>query len=259
VAINIFAKILLMNYKLLLFLLIPFASCIRVNADGSRVVDRKDSVAVSVNTKWKSEDEFFRIYYLLDKKIELTDKRPSKKDTAVFLCIPAAFTQLDDGSIDGLFIINGKITDPKKVNHHLGGGLLIVNDQLQIIKTNDGKLLTDKWKDSIVSLNGSFLQQIQLVRNGAALEFNKDQKLFQRRAVVLYRDSTISIVESKNAITLQEFADDLVKMKTLNAIYTDMGSYDEGWARNPGKGAIEVIGDNRTQTLRQSNWLIFRK
>ncbi len=244
----------------LFILLIPFISCMQVNADGTKVdATQKDSIATTSKIKWKSEDEFYTTYYLLDKKITLADKRPSKADTNIFLCIPAAFTQLDDGSIDGLFIIDGKITDRKKVNHHLGGGLLVVNNQLQIIKTNEGKLLTENWKDSISALNGSFFQQIQMVRVGEALTFNKDVKLFQRRAVVIYRDSTIAIVESKSPITLKEFADDLVKMKAFNAIYTDMGSYDEGWVRNPEKQKVDVIGKNRMQTQFQSNWLLFRR
>lgn len=247
--------------KFLFPFLILFVSCMQVNADGTKVdADKKDSIAaVAKDKKWKSEDEFYTTYHLLDHKIALADQRPSKLDTSIFLCIPAAFTQLDDGSIDGLFIIDGKITDRKKVNRRLGGGLLVVNDGVFIFKTAEGKLLTESWKDSISALKGSFFQQIQMVRDGEALEFNKDQKLFQRRAVVIFRDETIAVVESKSPITLQEFADDLVKMRVYNAIYTDMGSYDEGWVRNPRNRTIEVIGDNRTQTRFQSNWLIFRK
>jgi hypothetical protein len=243
-----------------ILLLLPFFSCMEVNADGTKISsDKKDSIVVSAKEKWKYEDEFYTVYFLRGNKIELRDQRPSKKDTSVLLCIPAAFTQLDDGSIDGLFIINGKITDRKKVNHHLGGGLLIVNNKLRIIKTDDGKLLTETWKDSIIALNGSFLQQIQMVRNSKALEFHKDQKLFQRRAIVMYPDSSVAMVESKDRITLQEFADDLVKMKVVDAIYTDMGSYDEGWVRDPANAKISVIGQNRMETARQSNWLVFAK
>lgn len=250
------------KFVLFLFIILisPFTSCMQVNADGTKTDPaKKDSIVAAEKIKWKYEDEFYTAYYLLDKKIALADKRPSKADTSIFLCIPAAFTQLDDGSIDGLFIIDGKITDRKKVNHHLGGGLLVVNNQLHIFKTVEGKLLTESWKDSISSLKGSFFQQIQMVRDGDALEFHKDQKLFQRRAVVIYHDGSIAVVESKNPITLQEFANDLVKMKVRDAIYTDMGSYDEGWARNPANRAIDVIGQNRMQTAFQSNWLIFRR
>lgn len=247
-----------MNKSFFWIFLILFTSCMEVNSDGTKTDPaKKDSIVSSSNSKWKYEDEFYTVYYLPDKKIALADKRPSKADTNIFLCIPAAFTQLDDGSIDGLFIIDGKITDRKKVNHHLGGGLLVVNDKVRIIKTDEGKLLTENWIDSISALKGSFFQQIQMVRDGNALTFNKDMQLFQRRAVVIYHDGAVAVVESKSPVTLKEFADDLVKMKVLNAIYTDMGSYDEGWARNPENRAIEVMGKNRMQTEFQSNWVVF--
>ncbi|CAN5130483.1 hypothetical protein BH09BAC5_BH09BAC5_15780 [soil metagenome] len=232
----------------------------QINPDGSRITKaEKDSIVTNSNLKWKYEDEFYTVYHLNNQKIELRDHRPSQKDTMISVCIPAAFTQLDDGSIDGLFIIDGKITDAKKVNHHLGGGLLITADKVQMIKTDEGKLLTQNWMDSVCKLNASFFQQIQLVREGKALEFNKDQKLFQRRAIVQYEDSSIAMIESKWPLTLQDFTNDLMKMKVWNAIYTDMGSYDEGWVRNPDNGKLIVIGKNRMETAQQSNWVVFVK
>jgi hypothetical protein len=243
--------------NLLLLLLLLIASCVQVNQDGSSSdITNQDSLKKNNSAGWIKSDEFYSVYYLRNLNINITNIRPQQSDTSIKLCIPAAFTQLDDGNIDGLFIVNGKIII-KKVNHHLGGGFLLVNKKVSIIKTDDGKLLTDSLIDSLVNLKASFFQQIQLVRDGEHLEFQKDQKLFQRRAVVLYYNGDIAVVESKTAITLQEFADDLVKMKVENAIYTDMGSYDEGWVRNPANGGIQVIGLNRSQTQYQSNWLIF--
>lgn len=240
--------------KLFLLLLLPLFSCIQVNSDGTKVVENNPDSVVSKNN---TEDEFYSVFYLNNLRIELRDKRPSKSDTAIKLCIPAAFTQLDDGSIDGLFIINGIFTKREKVNHHLGGGFLIINDKISIFKTDDGKYLTESWKDSIANLKGSFFQQIQMVRDGENLEFHKDQKRFQRRAVAVFVDGKIAVIESKSPITLQEFANDLMKMKVQDAIYTDMGSYDEGWVRNLENGAISVIGNSRIETEKQSNWLIF--
>ncbi|HET6991856.1 MAG TPA: phosphodiester glycosidase family protein [Bacteroidia bacterium] len=242
-----------------LFILPFLFSCIQVNNDGSLAnKNKEDSIKKSILNKWNSEDEFYSIYHLRNLKVEITNVRPLQSDTSIKLCIPAAFTQLDDGSIDGLFIINGKIVDAKKVNHHLGGGFLIVNDKISIIKTDDGKFLTASCVDSLANLKASFFQQIQLVRDGENLGFHKDQKLFQRRAVAIYENGEIAMIESKSPITLDEFADDLVKMQVQNAIYTDMGSYDEGWARNPENGTIKVLGSNRSETRNQSNWLIFK-
>lgn len=238
--------------------LLSLSSCVQINTDGTKVAGN-NLYSDSINQKTNSENEFFSFYYLKGMKVKLTDQRPSQADTSIKLCIPVAFTQLDDGSIDGLFILDGKIVDRKKVNHHLGGGFLITNDKISIFKTDDGKVLTENWIDSISNLKGSFFQQIQLVRNGENLEFHKDQKLFQRRAIAIFNGGQIAMVESKSPITLQEFADDLVKMKVIDAIYTDMGSYDEGWLRSLENNKISVIGHNRMETQNQSNWLIFTR
>lgn len=80
-----------------------------------------------------------------------------------------------------------------------------------------------------------------MVRDGEVLEFHKDQKLFQRRAVVIFVSGKIAMIESKTPITLQEFANDLIKLQVQNAIYTDMGSYDEGWVRSPEDKTVKVL------------------
>jgi hypothetical protein len=218
---------------------------------------QSDTLPAKKNLSWKTEDEFYTIYHLENGKIKLTDVRPSKNDTSIFLCIPAAFTQLNDGTIDGLFMVNGKIKKGA-INYHLGGGMLIDKNSVSIFKTDDGKLLDSAWVEKIKKEESSFFQQIQLVREGKALEFNKDQKLFQRRAIVIYADNSLAVVESKSPIKLQEFADDLVKMKVKDAIYTDMGSYDEGWVRETSPaGKIIIMGNNRMETAKQSNWVVF--
>lgn len=236
------------------FVMVSFfvSSCMQVA--NNEKTGTGDTLTAKNNTAWKSEDEFYMTYRLRDKTIKLTDIRPDKKDTSVFLCIPAAFTLLDNGTIDGLFMVDGKIKK-KSVNHHLGGGMLITNNTVSILKTDDGKLPDSAWIKKAETEGCSFFQQIQLVRESKSLEFNKDVKLFQRRAICIYTDNSVAVVESKSPLTLQEFADDLVKMKVKDAIYTDMGSYDEGWVRENGK--ITTIGKNRVETAKQSNWVIF--
>jgi hypothetical protein len=243
------------NYKLLLISILFLTSCIQHVEPGYEEKISKNWLPK--DAAFPEEDEFYTLFYKYDLHLALTNVRPSQSDTAIQFCIPAAFTVLENDSIDGVFIVDGKIIN-RKVNHHLGGGMIIAQNKNFILKTDDGKLLTETWIDSIAKLGQSFFQQIQLVRDGKALEFNKDQKLFQRRAIVTWENGEITAVESKNSITLQEFADDLVKMHVTNAIYTDMGSFDEGWYRNPVTSGIVTIGKNKSETARQSNWLIFR-
>jgi hypothetical protein len=186
---------------------------------------------------------------------DFTVTRPSKNDTTALLCVAAAFTRLDNGGIDGLYALNGKING--QVNKRLGGGcLLIPGSDMIIAGTRDGSLLTKGWIDSsIITKKADYFQQLQLVRNAQALRYGKDLSLFQRRAIVTYAGKPAAVVESTGSITLQQFADDLVQLGVVDALYLDMGGWDEGWIRNS-KGQCTRIGLICSQTTRQSNWLV---
>ncbi|HTL82659.1 MAG TPA: phosphodiester glycosidase family protein [Bacteroidia bacterium] len=201
----------------------------------------------------------YSLFFKQKLKLELCDQRPSKKDTSIKLCIAAAFTQLENDSIDGLYIINGKVKNRNSVNHHLGGGLLINGDEVSVIATGDGSILTHQWIDSISAANCSFLQQIRLVSDGFELPLKKNKDVFQRRAIGVMQDGNVVMIESKEAITLDDFGHDLMTMQIKDAIYTDMGDWDEGWYRDEKTGQIVTIGTSLASTDRQSNWLIFRR
>jgi hypothetical protein len=181
--------------------------------------------------------------------------RPEKTDTTVLLCVAAAFTRLDNGGIDGLFAVNGKVQG--NVNKRLGGGCLLVSHTHPIIAgTRDGSLLSKGWIDSnITSQNADYFQQLQLVRNAQALRYGKDVSLFQRRALVTFAYRQPAVVESSGEITLQQFADDLAQLGATDALYLDMGGWDEGWIRNSNQ-QCKRIGLIGSQTNRQSNWLV---
>src|SRR6266540_4298136 len=100
----------MLSYFVIFVSLSYFASSCMQVSDASY---KPDTLLEKKKETWKSEDEFYSIYYLKNRKLALTDIRPSKKDTSIRLCIPAAFTQLDDGSIDGLFIVDGKVKKRK--------------------------------------------------------------------------------------------------------------------------------------------------
>jgi hypothetical protein len=97
-----------------------------------------------------------------------------------------------------------------------------------------------------------------MIESGKAAKF-KDLKVFQRRGIAKFKNGKTAIIESNEAITLKVFADDLVELGVQDLLYTDMGSWDEGWYRDPATGKVVVIGKDRSQTKRQSNWVVFRK
>jgi len=185
-------------------------------------------------------------------------QRPSKNDTSILLCIPAAFTALEDYSVDGVHISQGKIYKKNKVNRSIGGAVMIVDGKATLFSTKKGALLTDSLLNKIAGKKGALFQQIMIVQKSAAPSF-KDSSYFQRRAIVDFGKGKIAVVESGESIRLAEFARDLVELGALHAIYTDMGAWDEGWYRDPGDCKAATIGLLRSQTEKQTNWFVFKK
>lgn len=189
----------------------------------------------------------------------LATTRPLKTDSSVVFVCAAAFTLLDNGKIDGLFIENGEVK-VNWVNHTLGGGIIIPdkssNEKPVIFGTGMGKSIDSTFTDSVAALKASFFQQIQMVRDGEALVFRKDKSRFQRRALCIWHNELV-VVETSLPCTLQKFADVLKNCGIQNALYVDMGSWDEGWFRQS-NNELSTIGLMRNQTPKQSNWFVFR-
>lgn len=218
-------------------------------------------VSFSVETKKTSSGNTYTIFHQDDLKLDVSLMRPDKNDKNILLCIPGAYTDLVSLKVDGLYIDNGTVYNKDKVNHTLGGAIKIIKGECGIFPTRKGKLLNDSLINLIVSKKGSLFQQIQLIEKGAGAKY-KDVKEFQRRAIVKLKNKgegggvSTAVIESFEHITLTAFTKDLLELGVLDALYTDMGSWDEGWYR---KGnAVETIGRIRSQTDKQCNWVVFK-
>ena len=196
---------------------------------------------------------FFKNSLLMD--VSLT--RPSKNDNTILLCIPGAYTDLQTLKIDGLYIDKGKVYNKDKINHSLGGAIKVIQGDCEIFPSGKGKLLTDSLIDHIVNKKGSLFQQIQMIEKGKGATY-KDTKLFQRRAIVKLKGNKTAIIESFEHITLAAFTKDLLELGVIDALYTDMGSWDEGWYRDPVSEKVTTIGRIRTETEKQCNWVVFK-
>ena len=183
-------------------------------------------------------------------------QRPDQKDRNIVLSIAGAFTDLNTDKVDGIYMSNGTSGNTAKKNSTLGGAIKIVNGDCEIFPSKKGKLLNDSIIKVLSPKKASFFQQIQMIENGTAAKF-KDVKLFQRRGIAKFKNGKTAIIESDEAITLKVFADDLVELGVNSLLYTDMGAWDEGWYRDPVKGNIVVMGKDKSQTARQSNWVVF--
>lgn len=212
---------------------------------------------LTVESKKSSSGNNYTIVYKNDLAIDVSLKRPDKKDKNIFLCIAGAYTDLTGYFIDGLYIDNGKVYNKDKINYSLGGGIKIINGEAEIFPTRKGKILNDSLINSITSKKGSFFQQIQMIEKGVGAKY-KDNKLFQRRAIVKLKSGKTAVIESFEHITLADFTKDLLELDAVDALYTDMGGWDEGWYRGD-EGNIITIGRIKTHTNKQCNWVVFRK
>ncbi|MFI5148192.1 MAG: hypothetical protein ACHQRM_00550 [Bacteroidia bacterium] len=200
----------------------------------------------------------YTIIYKNKGKIGFMTTRPDVKDTTILLSIAGAFTRLTDYGIDGLNICNGKTGNKDRMNHTLGGAIKIVDGECSFFATNKGSRLTDSLIASLEQKKASLFQQILMIDKGLVAHF-KDTLLFVRRGVVQFAKGRTAIIESTKPITLKTFASDLHSFGVQELLYTDMGSWDEGWYRNPLTGALMPLGYDHSRTNKQSNWVIFRK
>lgn len=196
-------------------------------------------------------------------RMAFTVNRPSKSDSSILLCIAAAFTGLADGKVDGAYAVDGKVIQ-EVPNMRLGGAILLNSKGCKIFPYHaypppsgiiKDPTLSAELQKKIKQGKYSFFQQIQVVVNGQPERF-WDEKVFQRRAIVAYKSGKVAVIESKTALTLAQFSKDLVNLGAHNALYTDMGDWDEGWYRDA-DGQLHALGTSRRQTEKQSNWIIF--
>lgn len=237
-----------------LFLLIAIAIPLVISAFKN---DSLSTTALTIEKKKAKSGYTYTIFYKDNFKIDVSLKRPDKNDKNILLCFAGAFTDLKNLMVDGLYIDNGNISNKNKINSTIGGAIKIMNGECEIFPTQKGKVLNDSLINLIVAKKGSLFQQIQLIEKGAGAKY-KDVKLFQRRAIVKLKGNKTAMIESYENITLTAFTTDLLELGAIDALYTDMGAWDEGWYKNPIDNKLVTIGRMKTQTDKQCNWVVFK-
>jgi hypothetical protein len=207
------------------------------------------------STKTPSGNEY-TLFYQGDLAASFVIKRPKQTEDSVWFCIPCAFTSYV-GSIDGVYVCDGKVHHRHFVSDQIGGAGIIQNGTFELIATEKGKLLTNSYLNQLAKKRASLFQQFLIVQDGVPAHF-KDKTLFQRRAIAKMKDGQTAIFESKTAITLSQFGQDLKDAGAKNALYTDMGAYGEGWYRDAEK-TVKPLGLDRSLTDKQTNWLVFSR
>jgi len=193
------------------------------------------------------------LYEPFNLKPKLTHNRPTKTDDS-FLCIPAAYTNLKNYKIKGCFIENGKLIN-KTILNVFKGVCIVKPNGIDILPFHK---LDDKLIEDITEAGYSLFQQSLLVENFNIVHYNKFKDFKVKRRALITRDNKFYVCETVGPAYFNEFQRALINIGTKDAIYTDMGSWSEGWYRNY-HGNIVKIGDNFRSTHRQTNWILLKK
>ncbi len=202
------------------------------------------------------DKDVYTFYYQDDLKMDFVTERPPYTDQAIQFCVAGAFTDLNDGEIDGLYMNNGQLKHEDRINKTLGGLFILRDGEFELIETQKTKLITDSLLNALKAEKADLFQQIFMIVDGK-VEPLKQKRMFQRRAIVIMNDDSRAIVENVKRKTLATFCNDLVSLDVKEALYVDMGGWDEGWFRDA-SGSANTIGRMRGSTDQQSNWVIFR-
>jgi hypothetical protein len=212
---------------------------------------------MSVETKTAKSGNKTLFIYANDTQLEFTMSRPDVRNDDHLLCVAAAFTDLESYTVDGLCVVNGRPVN-RKINYTLAGAARLGLTGFMIIKTNNGQ----KCENVLLSLDAnpdqSYFQQVLLVSDGALIPHSSTD-LWQRRAIVIMDDGRIAIAESERRRTYNNFSKDLISCGVKDALYLDMGAWDEGWYKEPGTGKVKALGRAHSATNKQCNWLVFKR
>ncbi|MCS7084950.1 MAG: hypothetical protein RMM53_01940 [Bacteroidia bacterium] len=187
--------------------------------------------------------------------LALTLKRPDPSDPELWLCVAAAPTD-PRGGVQGVVVVEGKIIQTDVMQWD--GAALILNHRLQILDANKGYLFTDDFIKTRAKAGATLFQAPLLVYQYKPRKVLAGAEI-QRRALVMLHDDSPAVVESRHPTTLDRFAADLAQIGVKHAVELDMAGRSEGWYRDPEHQNPVPIGENKTRTATQTNWLIFRK
>ena len=197
----------------------------------------------------------YSVFHPQKLSIQVATSRPDVADSRNQLSIAAAYTDLDTDQPLDLLVCNGRELQAKTKVGFLEGVLTIIGDSLTITRVAQGQSPPGAELERVRQQHGTLLLQELLVFQGKSLR-PVGGSVFQRRALVELAGHQFAVVESvADNLTMRQFGDDLLELGARNALYLDMGDWDEGWYKT-GRQVVK-LGYRRTETARQSNWLAF--
>jgi hypothetical protein len=210
---------------------------------------------VSTDQQTTAAGHQYTVFYPNQLPIRVVTTRPDPGRSPCQLSVAAAYTDLDTDQPLDLLVDNGRVRQTQARVGFLDGVLTITGDSLRITRIPGGQTPPGEVLEQVRRQNGTLLLQELLVYEGR-VQRPAGGSAFQRRALVELPQRRFVVIESAaDDLTLQQFAADLLELGARNALYLDMGDWDEGWYKEGGE--VVVLGLRRTETARQSNWLVF--
>ncbi|GAA4358449.1 hypothetical protein GCM10023185_24180 [Hymenobacter saemangeumensis] len=199
----------------------------------------------------------YSLFHPGDLAIRVVTQRPDAADSRYQLSVAAAYTDLETDQPLDLLIDQGRELQARPRLGFLDGVLTIVGDSLRISRIAKGQPPANPQLQVVRRQHGTLLLQELLLYQGQNLR-DPGGSVFQRRALVEFANGRFAVAESvADALTMKQFGDDLLELGVRNALYLDMGDWDEGWYKRGGQ--VVKLGNRRTETARQSSWLVFVK
>jgi hypothetical protein len=212
---------------------------------------------VRLEGRTTTADRQYSVFYPQGLSIRVVTRRPDAADDRNQLSVAAAYTNLDTDQPLDLLVANGRVLQPKATVGFLDGMLTIIGDSLEITRIAKGQSPPGPELERVQRQHGTLLLQELLVYEGQN-QRPEGGSVFQRRALVELAGRRFVVVESlADNLTMKQFAADLLELGARNALYLDMGDWDEGWYKAGSR--VVKLGYRRTETDRQSNWLVLAK
>lgn len=185
---------------------------------------------------------------------------PSEADSAIALCVEAAFTgellkDFKSTNIGGDYVIDGVFHKGYKCKANTG--FLYADKKIFTISSSDH---CEEWIAKAQVNGGSLFQQILIVQNGEntykGTPIKPTTKNIYRSACIL-NDGNFAVIQSTKPLTLKDYIEGLIKIGVSTALYLDMGKgWNYGWYRETPEAKPVRLFEYRTPY--QTNWLLIK-
>lgn len=199
------------------------------------------------------------VYYPQFSRIDLKcDTMPSQQDTSVIFCAEAAFTHelLDEfahSNIDGDHVSGGKRYKGAKCKDNSGAFAWFDDTTWEFIHGEYSEVL-----DSVAQAGGMGFGQAIIIHNGESIRPLWRDGVNHYRALC-EKDGRLCIVDSRDAVSYEQFVKQLEAFTPTHALYMDMGAgWNHSWWRD-GSGQVHEIHPVAEKSRYCTNWITFYK